>query len=214
LPTASATCAAPALARLYPPELLAETLRIAARCDFSLAELRYEYPEEVVPAGETPAFLRCRANRKACAALSGMACRTRCASTGRTRTGADRELAYAPYFLTVYDIVLCPQPGHPLPGARLGGQLGGVLRLGITEVDPARSNLLFERFISKERGEPPDIDVDFEHQRREEVIQYLYAKYGRERAALAAAVICYRTRGALRDAGRALGFGSWPRSTR
>jgi DNA polymerase III alpha subunit len=79
--------------------------------------------------------------------------------------------------------------------------------LGITEVDPARSALLFERFISKERGEPPDIDVDFEHERREEVIQYIYKKYGRERAALAAAVITYRTKGALRDAGRALGFG-------
>ena len=96
--------------------------------------------------------------------------------------------------------------GNPLPGPRLGGELGGLLRLGITEVDPARMSMLFERFISRERNEPPDIDVDFEHQRREEVIQYIYAKYGRDRAALAATVISYRPKSAIRDVGKALGL--------
>ena len=97
------------------------------------------------------------------------------------------ELEYEPYFLTVHDIVAFARcEGHPVPGPRLGGEFGGLLRLGITEVDPARMSMLFERFISKERNEPPDIDVDFEHQRREEVMQYVYAKYGRDRAALAA----------------------------
>ena len=93
-----------------------------------------------------------------------------------------------------------------MPGPRLGGQLGGVLRLGITAVDPARMSMLFERFISRERNEPPDIDVDFEHERREEVIQYIYGKYGRERAALAATVITYRPKSAVRDVGKALGL--------
>ncbi|HQC81509.1 MAG TPA: error-prone DNA polymerase, partial [Accumulibacter sp.] len=117
------------------------------------------------------------------------------------------ELAYEPYFLTVYDIVNFARRRQILCQGRGSAANSAVCyALGITEVDPARSQLLFERFISRERGEPPDIDVDFEHGRREEVIQYLYAKYGRQRAALTATVITYRTRGALRDTGRALGF--------
>ncbi|GAI56484.1 unnamed protein product, partial [marine sediment metagenome] len=117
-----------------------------------------------------------------------------------------RDMSYEPYFLTVYDIVRFARSNGILCQGRGSAANSAVCYcLGITEVDPARGNLLFERFISKERAEPPDIDVDFEHQRREEVIQYLYRKYGRDRAALAAAVTTYRPRSALRDTGKALG---------
>ena len=197
------------LARLYPPELLAETLAIAARCDFSLAELRYEYPDEVVPDGQTAAaFLRNEVEKGLRRRYPGTP-----APEVRQRIEHELELigelAYEPYFLTVYDIVNFARSRNILCQGRGSAANSAVCYcLGITEVDPARSSLLFERFISRERAEPPDIDVDFEHQRREEVIQYLYSKYGRERAALAATVISYRTRGALRDVGRALGFGT------
>ncbi len=196
------------LSRLYPPELLAATLEIAARCTFSLDELRYEYPEEVVPPGETPAsWLRAETGR-------GLLRRYPDGVPAGVQERIEHELtliagmAYEAYFLTVYDIVRFARERQILCQGRGSAANSAVCyALGITEVDPARSDLLFERFISKERGEPPDIDVDFEHERREEVIQYIYARYGRERAALAAAVITYRTKGALRDAGRALGFG-------
>jgi len=196
------------LSRLHPPELLAETLEIAARCDFSLDELRYEYPEEIVPAGETPAsWLRAETER-------GLLRRYPAGVPASVRERIEHELAliaemaYEAYFLTVYDIVCFARSQDILCQGRGSAANSAVCyALGVTEVDPARSALLFERFISKERGEPPDIDVDFEHERREEVIQYIYRKYGRERAALAAALITYRTKGALRDAGRALGFG-------
>ncbi|MEF8717730.1 MAG: error-prone DNA polymerase [Candidatus Accumulibacter necessarius] len=197
------------LARIYPPDLLAETLRIAARCNFSLDELHYEYPEEGVPDGQTPsAFLRAEVEK-------GLRQRYAGSVPGSVRERVEHELAliaelsYESYFLTVYDIVNFARSRSILCQGRGSAANSAVCySLGITEVDPARSNLLFERFISRERGEPPDIDVDFEHVRREEVIQYLYARYGRERAALAAAVVTYRTRGALRDVGRVLGFGS------
>jgi len=197
------------LARIYPPDLLAETLRIAARCNFSLDELHYEYPEEAVPDGQTPsAFLRTEVEK-------GLRQRYAGSVPGSVRERVEHELAligelsYESYFLTVYDIVNFARSRNILCQGRGSAANSAVCySLGITEVDPARSNLLFERFISRERGEPPDIDVDFEHTRREEVIQYLYARYGRERAALAAAVVTYRTRGALRDVGRVLGFGS------
>jgi len=196
------------LSRLYPPALLDETLHIAARCDFSLDELRYEYPEEIVPAGETPAsWLRAETGR-------GLLRRYPDGVPEAVRERVEHELkliaemTYEAYFLTVHDLVRFARAREILCQGRGSAANSAVCyALGITEVDPARSALLFERFISKERGEPPDIDVDFEHERREEVIQYIYAKYGRERAALAAAVITYRTKGALRDAGRALGFG-------
>jgi error-prone DNA polymerase len=197
------------LARIYPPELLAETLRIAARCNFSLDELHYEYPEEVVPDGQTPsAFLRAEVEKGLRQRYSGSV-----PASVRERVEHELaligELSYESYFLTVYDIVNFARSRNILCQGRGSAANSAVCySLGITEVDPARSNLLFERFISRERGEPPDIDVDFEHARREEVIQYLYARYGRERAALAAAVVTYRTRGALRDVGRVLGFGS------
>ncbi|WP_313953965.1 error-prone DNA polymerase [Accumulibacter sp.] len=196
------------LARLYPPELLAETLSIAERCTFSLGELRYEYPDEVVPDGQTAAtFLRAEVEKGLRQRYAGTV-----PSIVRERIEHELaligELAYEPYFLTVYDIVNFARSRNILCQGRGSAANSAVCYcLGITEVDPARSSLLFERFISRERGEPPDIDVDFEHDRREEVIQYLYARYGRERAALTAAVITYRTRGALRDVGRALGFG-------
>lgn len=195
------------LARLYPRALLDETLKIAERCDFSLGELRYEYPDEIVPHGETAAAYLARQVE------AGLARRYPDGVPLSVRGQVERELAliaelqYEAYFLTVFDIVNFARSQQILCQGRGSAANSAVCyALGITGVDPARSNLLFERFISKERGEPPDIDVDFEHERREEVVQYIYRKYGRERAALAAALITYRTRGALRDVGRTLGF--------
>jgi error-prone DNA polymerase len=196
-----------ALTRLYPTELLAETANIAARCNFSFDELRYEYPEEVVPAGETPDswLRRLTADGLAQRYPGGVADKVVAQVEHELRLIA--EMAYAPYFLTVHDIVAWARgQGILCQGRGSAANSAVCYALFVTEVDPARASILFERFVSKERNEPPDIDVDFEHQRREEVIQYIYAKYGRERAALAAAVITYRTRSALRDAGRAMGF--------
>jgi len=196
------------LSRLYPPEMLAATLEIAAQCRFSLSELRYEYPEEIVPPDETPAsWLRKETERGLCRRYpDGAPAKVR----GRIEheLALIAEMAYEAYFLTVYDIVCFARSRNILCQGRGSAANSAVCyALGITEVDPARAEMLFERFVSKERGEPPDIDVDFEHERRPEVIAYIYEKYGRERAALAAALITYRTKGALRDVGRALGFG-------
>jgi len=195
------------LAQLYPPELLAETLRVAAACAFSLDELAYEYPEEIVPAGATPASHLRRL------AESGLAWRFPRGAPAHVRALVERELAliadlkYEPYFLTVHDLVrFARSRGILCQGRGSAANSAVCYALGITEVDPARMSMLFERFVSKERNEPPDIDVDFEHQRREEVIQYLYAKYGRDRAALAATVITYRAKSAVRDVGKALGL--------
>jgi error-prone DNA polymerase len=288
------------LERIYPRELLAETLRIAARCDFSLDSLRYEYPQEIVPAGETPAqYLRrlteeglrwrfpppaeglrtedsglsenlkpqrkdaknAKKNETGCenqssvttvplfsqhsarstqhppftqssvlspeswfsrstqrpAPGTGFSPLTPLASRStvpdKVRNLVEHELAliaelgYEPYFLTVHDIVKYSRSRGILCQGRGSAANSAVCyALGITEVDPGRMQMLFERFISRERNEPPDIDVDFEHQRREEVIQYIYQKYGRERAAIAATVITYRSRSAFRDVGKALGL--------
>ncbi|MGE3161812.1 MAG: error-prone DNA polymerase [Burkholderiales bacterium] len=195
------------LAQLYPPELLAETLAVAERCTFSLDELRYEYPEEVVPPGQTPARWLAQL------AAQGLAARFPRGVPQKVRALVDYELAliaelgYEPFFLTVHDVVRFARARGILCQGRGSAANSAVCyALGITEVDPGRMATLFERFVSRERNEPPDIDVDFEHERREEVIQYLYAKYGRERAALAATVICYRPRSAVRDLGKALGF--------
>ncbi len=195
------------LARFYPPALLHETLAVAARCRFSLDELRYQYPDELVPAGVSPAAHLRRLTEE------GMARRWPAGAPARVRRQVAHELAliaelgYEPYFLTVHDIVRFARSRDILCQGRGSAANSAVCYcLGITEVDPARMEMLFERFISRERDEPPDIDVDFEHQRREEVIQYIYRKYGRDRAALAATVICYRPRSAIRDAGRALGL--------
>ncbi len=195
------------LAQTFPAELLDETLRVAERCHFSLDELRYQYPDEVVPVGHTAAsYLRQvtyeGAGRRWPAGIS-----TKLQDQIEHELELICELKYEPYFLTVYDIVAFARSRHILCQGR-GSAANSVVCycLGVTEVDPARMSVLFERFISRERNEPPDIDIDFEHQRREEVIQYLYNKYGRDRAALTAAVITYRPRSAIRDVGKALGF--------
>jgi error-prone DNA polymerase len=196
------------LAQIYPPALLAETLTIAARCHFSLESLRYEYPDEVVAPDRTPAqHLRL---------LTEEGLRWRYGEVGVSavvRAQIEHELAliaqlgYESYFLTVYDIV-CFARGRGILCQGRGSAANSAVcyALGITEVDPVSASLLFERFISAERNEPPDIDVDFEHERREEVIQYIYRRYGRDRAALAAVVISYRPRSAMRDVGKALGL--------
>jgi len=195
------------LAQTFPPDLLAETLNVVARCAFSLDELKYQYPDEVVPAGHTAAsYLRQEtyqgAGRRWPAGIPEKA-----QKQIEYELDLICELKYEQYFLTVYDIVVFARSRHILCQGR-GSAANSVVCycLGVTEVDPARMSVLFERFISKERDEPPDIDIDFEHQRREEVIQYLYEKYGRDRAALAAAVTSYRPRSAIRDVGKALGF--------
>jgi error-prone DNA polymerase len=195
------------LQRLYPPALLAETLHIAGQCNFSLDELRYEYPEEVVPAGHSAtSYLR---------ELVSSGTRTRWprgpSPEIKQRIAVElqliEELNYEYYFLTVYDIVRFARGRNILCQGR-GSAANSVVCycLFITEVSPDEISLLFERFISKERDEPPDIDVDFEHERREEVIQYIYRKYSRRRAALAATIITYRARSAVRDVGKALGL--------
>ncbi|MGF6568632.1 error-prone DNA polymerase [Paraburkholderia sp. GAS333] len=194
------------LGNLYPTHALYETLNIIERCNFSLDELRYEYPDELVPDGFThEAYLRQEtyigAHRRY---PSGIPHHVQ--EQIEHELQLIRELEYEAYFLTVYDIVRFARSQHILCQGRGSAANSAVCYcLGVTEVDPARGNMLFERFISKERGEPPDIDVDFEHQRREEVIQYIYRKYGRDRAAIAAAVSTYRPRGALRESGKALG---------
>ena len=195
------------LAQIYPPELLANTLEVAARCTFNLDELRYQYPMETVLPGLTPAQTLREFT------LSGAAQRFPQGIAPAVQQQLEHELAliaemkYEMYFLTVHDIVAFARSRHILCQGRGSAANSAVCYcLGITEVDPSRMNMLFERFISRERNEPPDIDVDFEHQRREEVIQYIYTKYGRERAALTAVVTSYRPRSALRDVGRALGI--------
>jgi error-prone DNA polymerase len=242
------------LAGIYPPALLAETVSIAGRCRFSLDELRYEYPEEIVPPGETAAsHLRKLVERGLAAryAGSGTALPDVAAKVGSDSTFfegpeqvamADKksnltpllrgdsafrctsvppgvraliehelaliaELRYEAYFLTVEDIVaFARSKGILCQGRGSAANSAVCYALHITEVDPAQSQMLFERFISRERNEPPDIDVDFEHQRREEVMQYVYGKYGRDRAALAATLITYQAKSAVRDVGRAFGL--------
>ncbi|WBS01679.1 error-prone DNA polymerase [Pseudoduganella sp. SL102] len=194
------------LANVYPREALAETVRIAAQCTFSLDELRYEYPSELIPAGHTPAsYLRQETYAGALVRYpDGIPAKVQRQVEEELELVA--ELKYEYFFLTVYDIVRFARQQEILCQGRGSAANSAVCYcLGITEVNPAESTLLMGRFISRERDEPPDIDVDFEHQRREEVIQYIYAKYGRHRAALAATVICYRPKSALRDAGKALG---------
>ncbi|WP_018231836.1 error-prone DNA polymerase [Thioalkalivibrio thiocyanodenitrificans] len=195
------------LARLYRPEWMAEAVAIAGRCRFSLDELRYTYPVDDVPPGDTAMDHLTRLTRE------GMAARWPGGAPQKVRDLVAHELAiiggmdYAPYFLTVYDIVRFARGRGILCQGRGSAANSAVCYcLGVTAVDPSRSEMLFERFVSKERNEPPDIDVDFEHERREEVMQYIYGKYGRERAALAATLITYRRRSAIRDVGKALGL--------
>ena len=192
---------------LYPDSLIENTQRIARQCRFSLNELKYQYPEELVPAKNTPIqYLKSLVE-------VGLKERWPSGVSKKIRDLVDKELSliqelnYEYYFLTVYDIVKFARSKGILCQGR-GSAANSIVCycLMITEISPDLINVLFERFISKERDEPPDIDVDFEHGRREEVIQYIYQKYGRERAALAATVVTYKTRSAIRDVGRALGL--------
>lgn len=195
------------LAQRFPEDLLNETLKVAQRCSFSLDEIRYQYPSEVVPQGQTPADYLQQLT------YEGAGRRWPEGIPAKVQTQIEHELQlicelnYEHYFLTVADIVRFAQSQGILCQGR-GSAANSVVCycIGVTEVDPARMNVLFERFISRERNEPPDIDIDFEHQRREEVIQYLYRKYGRDRAALTAVVIKYRAKMAFKDVGKALGF--------
>ena len=197
------------MARLFRrhPEAILQTMVIADRCSFSLDELRYEYPDDEAPPGTTP-----QAELKR---LAWQGAETRYPRGIPPKVGAQidyelkliDQLDYAPYFLTVHDIVRYARSQNILCQGRGSAANSTVCYcLGITAIDPAEIDLLFERFVSAERNEPPDIDVDFEHERREEVIQYIYAKYGRDRAGLAATVIHYRTRMAVREVGKAMGL--------
>lgn len=197
------------LAELYPPALLAETLRIAARCTFDLGQLRYHYPRELVPHGhDATSWLRELAERGARWRWpNGVPERARGLLEHELKLIA--ELAYESYFLTVHDIVNWARERQILCQGRGSAANSTVcFALGITELDPTLPGrrLLFERFLSRERKEPPDIDVDFEHERREEVIQYVFSRYGRHRAALTAVVSTYHSAGALRDVAKALGL--------
>jgi error-prone DNA polymerase len=195
------------LQHIYPRELLEETVRIAESIDFSLDELRYEYPDEIVPEGETPAGYLRKLTEQGMRERWPGGVPQKVVRLVEHELQLIAELSYEPYFLTVYDIVsFARSKGILCQGRGSAANSTVCFCLGITEVDPARMETLVERFISKERNEPPDIDVDFEHERREEVIQYIYGKYGRDRAALAATVITYRPRSALRDVGKALGL--------
>ena len=189
------------------PDAVARTMEIASRCTFSLDELRYEYPEELCPAGETPD------SHLAQLAWAGAHERypdgipTKVSQLIERELAIVQELNYAAYFLTVWDLVRFARSRGILCQGR-GSAANSVVCycLGVTAVDPDRIDVLFERFISKDRDEAPDIDIDFEHQRREEVIQYIYEKYGRERAGMTAELITYRPRSAVRDVGKALGL--------
>ncbi len=189
------------------PGAVARTVEIADRCEFSLDELRYEYPEELSPPGQAPLeYLKSLS-------WDGAHGRYPQGIPEKVRRLLEYELAliaelrYEAYFLTVWDLVRFARSRGILCQGR-GSAANSVVCfcLGVTSVDPERIDVLFERFVSKERNEAPDIDVDFEHERREEVIQYVYEKYGRERAGMTAALICYRPRSAVRDVGKALGI--------
>ncbi len=196
-----------ALGALYPQALLDESLAIARRCTFDLGQLRYHYPRELVPEGHTAkTWLRAVTEE-------GMARRWPHGVEAKTSMQIDHELGlisdlgYESYFLTVHDIVRFARSRSILCQGRGSAANSAVcFALGITEIDPSLTNLLFERFLSKERNEPPDIDVDFEHERREEVLQYVFQRYGRHRAALTAVVSTYHAAGAVRDVAKALGL--------
>jgi error-prone DNA polymerase len=192
------------------PDAIAQTMRFLGKCRFSLEELRgTEYPEETRKSFATPqeALVAYAAEGALRRFPAGMPAKIRHALTEELRLVG--ELNYAPFFLTVHDIVnFARRPDIGILCQGRGSAANSIICycLGITDVDPASIDLLFERFVSEERREPPDIDVDFEHERREEVIQYIYEKYTRERAGLAATVICYRGRSAIRDVGKVFGL--------
>lgn len=195
------------LENLYPESLLEQTCVIADLCEFSLAELKYQYPRELVPRGLKPIeHLRNLVEE-------GKRLRWPQGVPSHMDEALEKELQligelhYEFYFLTVHDIVRYSRSkGILCQGRGSAANSIACYCMFITEIAPGQINVLFERFISRERDEPPDIDVDFEHERREEVMQYIYEKYGRERAAIAATVITYRSKGAIRDVGKAFGF--------
>ena len=197
------------MARLFArlPGAIERTIEIAGRAAFSLDELRYEYPDEVTASGRTAREELEHQTWAGAGARYGEEVPEKVRAQLEHELGIIDELGYAPYFLTVHDIVRFARGRGILCQGRGSAANSAVCYcLGITAVDPSRLDLLFERFVSAERGEPPDIDVDFEHERREEVIQYIYGKYGRERAGIAATVIRYRARSAIREVGKALGL--------
>ncbi len=197
------------MARLYAayPEALARSVEIAERCRFSLAELRYQYPDEADVPGETPQQALVRAVRDSLALRYPDGLPPDVARQLRHELALIERLDYAPYFLTVNSIVRYARSQDILCQGRGSAANSAVCYvLGITSIDPVRSGLLFERFVSAERREPPDIDVDFESDRREEVIQWVYERYGRDRAALCATVMRFRSRGAIRDVGKVMGL--------
>ncbi|AWJ84433.1 error-prone DNA polymerase [Azospirillum sp. TSH58] len=197
------------MARLFHrhPDAVARTVEIAAACRFSLEELRYEYPDEVAEDGRSPQETLTNLTWAGAVRRYPDGVPETVAQTLHRELALIGQLGYAPYFLTVHDIVRHARSQEILCQGRGSAANSAVCYcLGITSVDPATTTLLFERFISSARNEPPDIDVDFEHERREEVIQYIYRKYGRERAGLTATVIRYRARGAIREVGKAMGL--------
>jgi len=189
------------------PDAIRRTIELADRCTFSLEELKYEYPRELCPSGKTlTGYLRELTE-------AGIRDRYPQGVPDKIRSAVEHELAliaelnYESYFLTVWDLVrFARSQGILCQGRGSAANSAVCYCLGVTSVDPAHFDLLFERFISAERGEAPDIDIDFEHERREEVLQYIYQKYGRERAGMTATVITYRPRSAIRDVGKALGL--------
>jgi error-prone DNA polymerase len=193
------------LARLYPQALLQESARLAALCHFCLDELRYQYPHEIVPPGETPSSYLRRLTEEGASQRWPLGVPPAVQVQIERELKLIAELRYEPFFLTVYDIASFARSAGILHQGR-GSAANSVVCycLRVTAVGPEQLSMLFERFVSRERDEPPDIDIDFEHERREEVIQYIYQKYGRERAALAATVITYQSRSAVRDLARAL----------
>ena len=195
------------LSHIFKTEWLEESNRITELCDFDLDSLRYEYPSELIPQGETPMSYLRMLIEKGKQARFPQGVPSDIQQIIDKELGLIDELDYPFFFLTIHDIVMFAKSQGILYQGR-GSAANSVVCycLEITSVDPRQISVLFERFISKERDEPPDIDVDFEHERREEIIQYIYKKYGRERAALAATVISYRFKSAVRDVGKALGL--------
>ncbi len=197
------------MARLFRdhPCAVAETLRVSADLQFSLGELRYEYPDEIIDGFASPQEALVHFTYAGAAARYPQGVPDKVRFAIAHEIALIGELGYAPYFLTVFDIVrFARSQGILCQGRGSAANSSVCFCLGITEVDPGKSDLLFERFVSADRREPPDIDVDFEHERREEVIQYIYQRYGRERAGLAATVISYRARSAIREVGKVFGL--------
>jgi len=189
------------------PEAIRRTVEIADRCAFSLEELRYEYPEELAPAGQTPLEYLTRLTWEGARGRYPGGVPDKVRQLVEHELQLIAELRYEAYFLTVWDLVRFARSlGILCQGRGSAANSAVCYCLGVTSVDPDRMDVLFERFISRERNEAPDIDVDFEHERREEVLQYIYDKYGRDRAGMTAEVITYRPRSAMRDVGKALGL--------